>query len=240
MNEFKLGNPLINAIKDVDVKQSIVKAYYVNYEHVDSDDDLLSEGMYNKSIKEWGPGTEHKRIKHLFNHFDGSGKLTELNEDVTGGWFVSKLGRHTTGRDVALMYEDGIITEHSHGFEVVNSRPATVDGKEIRVITEGRLWEVSSLDKWGANFHTNVIKSKEDKGYWIKRLDTMTKALKDGTYTDETFALLEIQLYHIKQLIRSFDEPEQVTTAHIGTQPEQATTQETKVSWDKIIVNHKI
>ena len=216
---IKYGAPIDIEIKDLDIKKRMIKAYYSNYETIDSDGDVIMKGAYTKSIQERGPGSVKPRIKHLFNHWDGVGEVKELGEDDTGGWFLSKMGRHTNGRDTLLMYEDGIITEHSHGFETINSSPGTKDGKDVNIITEGVLWETTSLDKWGANMNTPVIKSKEHQTYWVKRIDKLNKALRDGYYTDETFELLELQLKQIQKLLRDFKpgvqstrkEPEQTT-----------------------------
>ena len=211
MRNFKYGAPCTE-IKDVNVKDRIVQAYYFNSQTVDSDGDIISTDAYEKSITERGPKSAMPRIKHLFNHWEGTGVLQELGKDEKGGWFISKLGRHTVGKDTLLMYEDGLITEHSHGFETVNSSIETIEGKEVRRIKDGILWEVTSLDKWGANMNTPVMKSLEDRNYWTRRIDALVKALSGGSYTDETFDLLEIQLMQIKEMIRQFDKPEQLPT----------------------------
>ena len=128
---FKYGAPIAE-IKDLNLKDRIVQAYYFNAQTIDSDNDIISLDAYDKSITERGPKSAQPRIKHLFNHWEGTGTLQELGKDEKGGWFISKLGRHTVGRDTLLMYEDGLITEHSHGFETINSSVETVEGKEIR------------------------------------------------------------------------------------------------------------
>jgi hypothetical protein len=219
MKNFKYGQPCTE-IKDINVKDRIVQAYYFNGQTVDSDGDIISLDAYDKSIAERGPKSALPRIKHLFNHWEGAGVIQELGRDEKGGWFLSKLGRHSVGRDTLLMYEDGLITEHSHGFETVNSGVEQIGNQEVRRIKEGILWEVTSLDKWGANMFTPVIKSLEDRNYWTKRIDTLLKAFNSGNYTDETFELLEIQLIQIKEMIRLFDKPEQPPTpARAGGQP---------------------
>ena len=218
MKEFKYGAPCTE-VKDINIKDRIVQAYYFNSQTVDSDGDIISSDAYDKSITERGPKSSMPRIKHLFNHWEGTGILQELGKDEKGGWFISKLGRHSVGRDTLLMYEDGLITEHSHGFETINASNEVIEGKDIRRIKEGILWEVTSLDKWGANMNTPVMKSLEDRNYWTKRIDKLMKALSSGTYTDETFELLEIQLIQIKEMIRLFDKPEQLPTpARAGSQ----------------------
>jgi len=228
---YKYGQPCTE-IKDLDIKNRIVQAYYFNAETVDSDNDIIDINAYDKSIKERGPKAEIPRIKHLFNHWEAAGTLQELGKDEKGGWFISKLGRHNVGRDVLLMYEDEIITEHSHGFETINATVETREGQEIRIIKEGILWEVTSLDKWGANMHTPVIKSLEDQKEWIKKLDKLEKALQKGNYTDETFEVFEIQVKQLKEMIRQFEEPEQLPTPPgAGGQP---TTLFDKI--DKIIL----
>lgn len=214
---YKYGRA-ISEIKDLDFSKRIVQAYYANFETIDTDGDIISESAYKKSIKDRGPGSEKPRIKHLFNHWDAAGTLIELDQDKKGAFFTSKLGRHTVGKDTLLMYEDGIITEHSHGFEVGKTSNTQIDEKDVRIIEEAVLWEVTSLDKWGANMHTPVMKSVEDKKYWQKRIEAIEGALRKGQYTDETFELLEIQLKQIQQLLMSEpgvqstpQEPEQTT-----------------------------
>ena len=219
---YKYGSP-VSEIKDVDTQKRTVQAYYYNSQTVDSDNDIILPKAYAKSIKERGPKSPQPRIKHLFNHWDGAGKLLEIGEDDKGGWFLSKLGRHTIGRDVLLMYQDGLITEHSHGFEVMpgKSENRKMDGEDVRAITEGILWEVTSLDKWGANKDTG-IKSKGDYDYWIKRLDKLQKAFAGGHYSDEAFELLELQLKQIQQIFSEYkiEKPGQSSTPKgAGDQP---------------------
>lgn len=197
--------PLV--LKDIDKSTRTIKAYFVNYETAargigDSDNDRIFKGAYTKSIKEVGPGTSHERIKHLFNHWDTVGKFKELIEDDFGLLGVSELGRHTKGNDTLLMYEDGIITEHSHGFELVKDKfkQNELGGKDI---FEARLWEGSSLDKWGANMYTPATKSKEEFDiwslHWLDRYDKLTKALRNRTnYTDDTYNEIVIQLEVMK------------------------------------------
>jgi len=219
MKNFKYGASCTE-IKDINLKDRTVQAYYFNSQTVDSDEDIISNDAYDKSIVERGPKSALPRIKHLFNHWEGAGVVQELGTDDKGGWFRSKLGRHTIGRDTLLMYEDGLITEHSHGFETLDDMIETLDGKQIRRIKEAILWEVTSLDKWGANMNTPVMKSLEDRNYWTKRLDVMIKSFSNGRYTDETFELLEVQLTQIKEMIRLFDKPEQLPTPKgAGGQP---------------------
>jgi HK97 family phage prohead protease len=190
-------------VKDIDMSGRIVKGYFASFETLDSDGDIFRKGAFKKTIEE----NKH-RIKHLFNHWDAVGVLQELKEDGTGVYFVSQMGRHTLGNDVLLMYEDGIVTEHSVGFQTIKQHKED----KSNVITEVKMWEGSSLDKWGANMNTPVVKSAEKVAEMMKRLQTLEKALRDGKYTDDTFIELEIQLKQIQQFLHDTTPEPEIST----------------------------
>lgn len=192
-------------IKGLDFKNRIVEGYFASFNTIDSDNDMFVKGAFEKSILENGPNSASKRIKHLFNHWDTAGVIQELTEDATGLRYVSKIGNHTLGSDVLNMYQDGIITEHSVGFQTIRSENDLAN--KYTILQEVKLWEGSSLDKWGANMNTPVIKSldefKEWSAHWEKRFDTLTKALRGRTnYTDETYDNLEIQIMQLKDAFK--------------------------------------
>jgi HK97 family phage prohead protease len=210
-------------LKELDVKERIVAGYFAAFGNVDSDGDIIRPGAFKKSILENGPQSATKRIKHLFNHWDTVGVLEELKEDEFGLYYRSKIGRHTLGNDVLMMYEDSIITEHSIGFNPVNEQPKGVFNEIIEV----QLWEGSCLDKWGANMNTPVMKAQEKANLYIERLGKLTKALRNGSYSDETMQNLEIQLKQIQSYII-----ELTTQPGNTTEPEP---QQKGVDMDKLI-----
>lgn len=191
-------------IKGLDFKNRIVEGYFASFDTVDSDNDMFIKGAFAKSIQENGPNSTTKRIKHLFNHWDTVGVLQELYEDEKGLSYVSKIGNHSLGNDVLNMYQDGIITEHSVGFNVIKSEknPAL----NYTILSEAKLWEGSSLDKWGSNKNTPVKSIQEFSEWalqWEKRYDILTKALRTRTnYTDETYENFEIQIMQLKDAFK--------------------------------------
>jgi len=200
-------------VKDIDAKQGIVSGYFSAFGMPDSDGDIIKKGAYAKTIQERGPKSSQPRIKHLLDHdtTKAIGVIQELTEDDYGLFYVSKLGTHTLGKDALLMYEEGIITEHSVGFKTVKEQKSG----EYNEMTELMLWEGSGLQCWGANPNTPVagvkslVKDSPDKVF--DRLDKLTKALKSG-YTDDTIQLFEIEIQQIKQAIKdSLAEPPKST-----------------------------
>jgi len=191
-------------IKDISEGDGIISGYFASFGNKDSDGDIITKGAFKKTISENGPQSHHPRIKHLLDHDTTKviGVIQELKEDDRGLYYVSKLGNHTLGRDALHMAKDGIITEHSIGFQTIKSR----EDKEqnASMITEIKLWEGSSLQTWGANSNTPLdgVKSLKEKGnYYIERINTLTKALRKGDYSDSGFEMLEIQLKQIQELV---------------------------------------
>lgn len=193
-------------VKDVDAKKGIVEGYLSAFGNIDSDEDMVLPGAFKKTILENGPNSPKPRIKHLRDHWDTVGVFQELEEDSYGLRYVSKLGRSRLAKDTLMDYEDGIITEHSIGFNIIKSN----DQGEYREITEVKLWEGSSLTKWGANEDTPVtgVKDISSKEGALKMLDTITKRLRNGRYSDDYLELMEIQLKQVQQYL-ALDEPEE-------------------------------
>jgi len=184
---------LQQGISDVDVKKGIVTGYFSSFDNMDSDGDVIRKGAFTKTINE-----NFNRVRHLLDHdaTKSVGKIISLEEHGKGLYYESKAGRHTLGRDFLLMVEDGLITEHSIGFVTIKQKAMG----QYNEISEVKLYEGSSLQGWGANEMTPVtgMKSFEDTN---QLMDNILNAIKNGKYTDETFAKLELQLLQLhKQL----------------------------------------
>ncbi|MCH7724419.1 MAG: HK97 family phage prohead protease [Bacteroidetes bacterium] len=178
-------------VKDVDTKKGLVKAFYTVFGNIDSDKDIVEPGASAKTIRERGPeGSD--RIKHFKWHDvrEVPGRLQELGEDEFGGWFVSKMSNSTLGKDTLIQYQEGIISEHSFGFEIIKEDE---DESGINHIREFKLWEVSSLTAWGANSltRTDYVKDIKDEKELLKAIETITKYLQVGRFSDELLSNLE-------------------------------------------------
>lgn len=189
--------------KDIDTKQGIVIGYFAAFGNKDADGDIIVPGAFTKTIKEQGPKSAHPRIKHLLDHNKTKGVaiIQELSEDAVGLRYESKAGRHTLGQDWLLMCEDGIVTEHSIGFETIKNEQQ----KDANIMSELALWEGSSLQAWGSNWNTPVAGVKAFKQFKYKelsdRFDILEKGFRDGKYSDETFIKLDRELRTIKHLL---------------------------------------
>ena len=219
-------------IKDVDGKKGIVTGYFSDFNSIDSDGDIIKPGAFQKSISQNGPQSGKPRIKHLLNHDSSKplGVLEVLKEDTKGLYYESRLGTHSLGVDFIKMVDSGLITEHSIGFQTVKYNQLKPwnewkPGEAARELTELKLYEGSSLTAWGANMNTPLtgLKTEQKVRKINDRIDILIKSLRDGTFSDETFDLLEIELKQMQQAM-----------IDLTTEPEQTTQPDSKMFADSI------
>jgi HK97 family phage prohead protease len=154
---MKYGAP--GKVEDVDVSKRMVKGYFSAFNNIDAHKDRILPGAFKKTVVENGPlGTG--RVKFLRDHNPAMpvGPLKELAEDSFGLMFVAQLNDTAAGKDLAVLYDTGEITEHSIGFELLKggyleNEDGGLDIKEVR------LWEGSAV-LWAANQLAKLVELK--------------------------------------------------------------------------------
>ena len=187
-------------IKDLDTAGRRVQFAAASFGNVDSDNDVISKGAFAKSISERGPGsTSNRKIKFLRYHdFEHEiGLIKSLEETHDHLVVTADLGRSTKGNDAFLDYQDGIITEHSIGFMLVNDKINIMDSG-VRELKEVNLMECSAVT-FGANSETPVFNvSKGNETEYLEKLNNQVNgylnALKNGKGTDERLEQIENNL----------------------------------------------
>jgi len=193
-------------VEDVSEKTKEVKAYFSVFGNKDLEGDIIEPGAFTKTISERGPNGSNL-IKHLINHDpyqQPPGVLKELGEDSRGGYFVSKLIDTRQGQDLYIMYREGIIDQHSMGFEIIKE-----DRKQdANYIKEVRLWEVSSLYGWAANPEARTIDVKNADDI-LKLIDRTERILRTGELSDEILSRAEKLYKTLRAVIPTLTEPSQ-------------------------------
>lgn len=219
-----------NSVKDVDTVKGIVTGYFSIFGNKDSDGDIILPGAFKKTLQENGPESARSRILHLYQHRPEwlLAKPSILREDEKGLYFESQISHTAMGKDVIMLYQDGVLTEHSIGFNIVKWERD--ENSDTTKLTELKLWEGSTVS-WGANSEARVegVKSmnKEEWGFLMAKLEAMTKALKDGTYTDDTMRQLQIHTEQLKTYI--------ISLAATFEPPSTQKTEEPKVTVEDVI-----
>tara|TARA_R110000772_G_scaffold11971_5_gene37057 strand:+ start:12598 stop:13347 length:750 start_codon:yes stop_codon:yes gene_type:complete len=230
-------------VKDMDEGKREVSVYLSKFDTMDSDNDVIKKGSFAKSIQERGVASPSNRKIAFLRHHDWQkpiGKFLALEEDELGLFAVGKLGRSTDGEDAYRDYEDGIIKEHSIGFQYIGDKmrfieDKNMDGGGYYEITELKLFEGSAVT-FGANEFTNVVdvKSSNKKAFIEKLNDDLNlcvKALLNGKGTDERLYEIEMKVKHLTSQIVLLNTDESAPSHSKIIEPE-ATKQ---FEWSQVI-----
>lgn len=206
-----------NGVEDVDMGSRKVKAVWARLGNVDLDNDIIAPGAFTRTIEQRGPKGKNlvwSLIDHKASMKSAIGKPAELYVEGDMLIAVTPIIETEAGEDALKLYEAKLINQHSIGFSTIKSDMNNDTG--IRTITELMLYEGSAV-LWAANPETPTIamykgmEPEKVKETLISRLDSLYKAFRHGTFTDDTFQLLELE---IKQI--------QTAILELSTQPDAA------------------
>jgi HK97 family phage prohead protease len=218
---------------DFDASKRTVVAYVSKFGNIDLDRDVMMQGCYKKSIIERGSSGTNE-LFHLSNHrtqpeFVLSKPIFE--EDNIGLKMTSVIRDSSHGNDILKGYQDGIWNQHSVMFSIPKGKSeikTDSSGDTYQVIYEAKLYEGSTV-LWGANPDTPTIEVKNvfkevydsDLSKVFAKLTTLTKAYRKGTFTDEFFPLLEIEIKMLEQIISENFEVKQSNDVAIAQNPQK-------------------
>ncbi len=197
----------MNGVEDVDKESRKVKAVWARMNNVDLDNDIISPAAFTRTITARGPQGKNliwSLVDHKTSMKYALGKPKELYVEGDALIAVTEIIETEMGEDMLKLYEAGLINQHSIGFSTIKSEMDNSTG--IRTITELMLYEGSAV-LWAANPETptiSIYKGMEPevvKETLNGRLEKLIKAFKHGTFTDETFSLLEIEIKQIQTAI---------------------------------------
>lgn len=207
----------LDSVLDVDIEKRTVKSVWNTVDEKDLDEDIIIPNAYTKTIAERGPIAK-KLIWSLTDHRADMkyaiGKPEELYIEGNRLIAITKIQDTTHGNDMATFYNDGIINQHSIGFSTIQSEYNT--DTNIRVIKELQLYEGSAV-MWAANENTPTLGMKgltfdESKTHLSGQLELLLKCFRSGTYSDDGFVLLELQIKQLQSKILALTTPPVVET----------------------------
>lgn len=228
---FKVKDNFGTVTKDVDMSKRIVQSIPNTYLFFDSDYDVLMPGCASKTINENGPKSNGvAKIKNVKDHNISQriGMPQVLDERTIDNLKVmygeSKMLTTTLGNDQLIEYQEGVIDQHSIGFQyldidmvdseadnwkqyvamLINPEDAEKAGFMF-LVNEIRMYEWSPVS-FGANELTPYlgVKSGNKEGLILKihnRLDLLEKQLRSGKQSDYAMFDYELEIKQLKQII---------------------------------------
>ncbi len=129
--------------------------------NVDSYGDIVARGAFARTLEERGlPPVcwmHHMGIPPI--GVAVSADETDEGLEVTADLFIDDDAAHDVARQVWTSLKRGAIREFSFGFRVIEAHMETIDGEDVRVLTDVDLFEVSPV--WvGANPATRLVAVK--------------------------------------------------------------------------------
>ena len=186
----------IGSLEDIDEVNGIVKGYGSYFGNIDSDNDIIMQGAYTKTLLE-----NKSRVRYVNQHRIDQplGKFNELYEDQKGLAFVAEIPMTRMGEDILLLMKNGVITENSVGIMPIQKNYRQ-DG--VRELKEVKLYEISCVTL-AANPMAVITDAKGeiDQELLAKRFDVLAKMIKKENVSDELGYAIEGELMKLKSLL---------------------------------------
>ena len=207
MKQFQ-SKDIANGIMDVDTSTRRVKAVWSRMNNIDLDGDIIVPEAFTKTLMERGPSGKnliYALVDHQADMNNVIGKPQEIYIEGDMLVAITPIVETQKGTDMLKLYDAGLINQHSIGFSTIKSNMGQEEKKDIRYITELKLYEGSAV-LWGANPETPTLSVKsQTKEDLNSRLEKLLKSFRNGKFTDETFALMEIQIKKIQTDLLALD-----------------------------------
>jgi HK97 family phage prohead protease len=196
-----------NGVEDVDMVTRKVKAVWARIGNVDLDNDVIAPEAFTKTLQERGPIGKNfiwSLVDHKASTKHAIGKPEQLYVEGDALIAITPIIETETGEDILKLYEANLINQHSIGFSTIKSETNNDTG--VRTIKELMLYEGSAV-LWAANPETPTISlfkgmnPEQVKETLNGRLEKLLKAFKHGTFSDDTFQLLELEIKQIQTAI---------------------------------------
>lgn len=181
-------------ITDVDPKTGVVKGYFSIFGNIDSDKDMIMPGAFTKTLNDNG-----NRVRHVWQH-DITMPLSKptLTQDSKGLAFESTISQTTWGKNALILYQDGVIDEHSIGYNTIKSQ----NKSGYKELLEVRLWEGSSVTLGANELAIGGMSKAFTPTDILDRMEKTYKAIRHGKYEgDEIFFMLDTHFQQLKQLL---------------------------------------
>ena len=186
--EFKSFN--IVEKKADDSGNLIISGYGATFEDIDAGDDQIKKGAFTKTLIE-----RKGRIAFCFQHdiFNAVGKILEIYEDDKGLFLSVMIS--AAEEDLQIKIKEDIYKEMSIGYRAESYQFQQIGGKQIRVITEIKLFEVSIVTiAMNQYARVNDMKSEEQKNIIEKEFDRVLAIVRNENINFEILKLKSLVL----------------------------------------------
>ena len=205
MKELQFKNFNIESTKAAEDGGLIITGYGAYFNNIDSYNDIIKAGAFADTIND-----RKGRIAFCYQHdiWNPIGKILAINEDTRGLYIEVKLSQ--AEKDIQIKVKEGILSEMSIGYRVIESSTEVQDGKEVNALKKLDLFEIS-LVTIAANPLARVegMKAEEKQSYIEGEFDRLIAIVRNDNIKFEITKLKSIVLSAPVETHR--DEPPKVS-----------------------------
>jgi len=206
MKELEFKSFTISGFKSDDSGNLIIDGYGATFNDIDDGNDQIKQGAFAKTLVD-----RKGRIAFCFQHdiYNAVGKILIIQEDQKGLFLSVMIS--AAEDDLQIKLKEEIYKELSIGYKVIESHYEQINGKNIRVITEIKLYEVSIVTI-AMNEYAMVegMKSEDQKNFIEKEFNRLIAIVRNE---NTNYELMKLKGLTLSVLARLKTEPpeEEVT-----------------------------
>jgi len=190
MKELEFKSFQISEVKSDDSGNLIINGYGATFNDIDDGDDQIKQGSFLETLVE-----RAGRIAFCFQHdiHNAVGKILVINEDVKGLFLSVMIS--AAEDDLQIKIKEEIYKEMSIGYKVIESHYEQINGKNIRVITKIKLYEVSIVTIAMNEYATiDSMKSEEQQDFIKKEFNRLIAIIRNENINYELLKLKDLTL----------------------------------------------
>lgn len=174
----------------------VITGYGAFFNNIDSYGDVIEKQAFETTIMKRG-----ERIAFCYQHdtWNPIGKILELREDDRGLYLKVQLSE--AEKDIQTKVREGILKELSIGYRVIKARNEVREGKEVRILEDIELFEIS-LVTIAANPLAVItgMKSEERNDYLLKEFDRVLAIVRNENINFEIRKLKSLVFSDFKEV----------------------------------------
>jgi len=211
-------------VKTIDEETGVFTGHAAAFNNIDDGGDLIPPGAFKKTIEE-----RFDRIKLCWQHDwqDPIGVPRKLSEDSYGLAIDGKISLTTRGKDAITLMRDGVISELSIGYDIIKDSWTEIDGRQVHVLNEIRLYEISlvtiAMNQLAVissvkGFHLDDPLEKLADYPALDRIEIIHALLKEqeNTESPQSQELVTLGVTALQELLAVAEPPDQALTTHEG------------------------
>jgi HK97 family phage prohead protease len=136
----------LKEVTDNDIKYGLIKGYGSTFGNIDETDDIIEKGAFKKTLKDHKKRNRQIRMMWQHDRLELIGGWDKYKEDDRGLLVEGKINLEVQrGKEAYALAKQGVLSDLSIGFSASSTEWIKKNGRDIRVLKEIELFEISPV-----------------------------------------------------------------------------------------------